>query len=205
MLQVVSQHGLAPVFTENQARIVVHKHIIYIDLNLKVLVKPDVKGLTPFKHLRNCVILWFTGMQDDVDNTLCLLSYLPTDPEEKNAIHHKKLNDLPTSLSKFRNYVNGARTDKKEFTAFLRCRIGFDGDKDQVISDLDECSEEARVFKTPLQADNVITPCWLNPTCRNSDRDWMTTSTFNQLTDLAHEGKTTVPGYMRPIKIGLPI
>lgn len=125
MLQAVSQHGLAPVFTKSQARILVCKHVIHIDLNLKAPAKPDIKGLTPFKHLRSCVILWLTGMQGNVDDTLRLLSCLPTNPQEKNAIHNKKLNDLPTSLSKFRSYVNGAHVDKKELTAFHCCRTSF--------------------------------------------------------------------------------
>lgn len=73
-------------------------------------------------------------MQDGIDDALRLLPCLLfSGPEEKNAIHDKKLQGLPAPLNEFRNCINGAHTDKKELTAFLCCHTSFDGGKEQVI------------------------------------------------------------------------
>lgn len=194
---------LAPVFAPNPGTAVIRKHKRFLKVALRIDPRPSKEAdptMTDLKWLQQCIGRWLDQIQQDVDPSIVLFQYVPTDPEERNAV--KRASDLPRAISGLRKYVGKtARASKttEKYMAWLDIRLGCDEPMDQVIDDLKQIGgDDIIVTSAPLQVPYAQTPSFLLRSHEEMNETYYTkllNGFFRQIDD----GKATMDNCPRPV------
>lgn len=183
---------MAPIFVDNSRRPVIRQHKLFVKICLPIPERDTSdKKMTQLRWLRQNVINFFQRQQQDVDDSIVLLSYVPTDPKETDAIQRTDWSDLPFSISNLRKYLGRDIRSQRSgaYKSWLDMRIGLNGDAKQILEDMKATADEGTViYDSPLQVPYPITPVWLMYSFDTMNEDWYT-HLFNGMFEQVHDGR----------------